>query len=192
MYVITNNCRNLQQFLLIPGVKFNYKPFLSFSSGVTYFKNMPHGKAPLPIALSENTLWQKLTLKHKSRQVSFFHRFRMEERFTQKLISDENGNSWTDGRVYGNRFRYRCLINRLLIKQKSIYLMFFNEIWMNIPGKNLSVNQNLLYFRSYYKFSNGVRLGIGGMHQFLNRGSLLAESNTMLSFLCLYKIEKKK
>lgn len=188
----TDVCSEFQQYLFIPGIKYNYKPHISFSSGFTYFKNLPHGNAPLPIAQSEITLWQQTTLKHKTHQFSFFHRLRMEERFTQKLITGENGDTWIDGRVYNNRFRYRCLVNRPITKSKKVYLMSFNEIWLNIPSKSLevSLNQNLFYLGTYYKFRNGVRLGIGGMHQYLNRGKTLVESNLMLSFLCLYKIGK--
>ncbi|SFT44075.1 Protein of unknown function [Lishizhenia tianjinensis] len=190
----TSQCEGFQQYLFIPGIKYAHSKGLSIAAGFTYFKNFPHGKSPLPIALSENTLWQEVTLSNKVKQYSFFHRLRFEERFTQRLVISETGNTGTDGRIYNNRFRYRCLVNRPIALKEKVYVMAFNELWINIPGgtTNLSLNQNLFYLGSYYQFNKGLKLGVGLMHQYLNRGNELAESNCMLSLLCLYKIESRK
>lgn len=187
----TNRCQNLQQYLFIPGIVFKVKKEIQLATGFTYFKNYPHGKYPLPMSLSENTLWQQVTLVQKIGKFSLFHRFRMEERFTQKIDFNEENNPFINGRIYNNRFRYRVMLNRPIALNQKLYILAFEEIWLN-QSKSLSpisLNQNLLYIGSFYKFNDGLKLGVGYMNQVLSRGNQLMENNSMLSFLCLYKFK---
>lgn len=189
----TNQCKDLQQYLFIPGISYKLIKEVQLAAGYTYFKNYPHGKYPLALPISENTLWEQITLKQKIGKTLLFHRFRMEERFTQRLKFGSNSIPFIQGRVYNNRFRYRILINHPIAFKERLYFLVFEEIWMNL-SKNLfptSMNQNLLYIGSFYKFNDGLKLGVGYMNQILSRNADLLENNSMISLLCLYKIKVK-
>jgi len=189
----TNHCKDVQQYLLIPGITYKVKKEIQLSTGFTYFKNYPHGKYPLVIPLSENALWQQITFIQKIGKVSFFHRFRTEQRFTQKLDVNPDNIPFVNGRVYANRLRYRILINRPIALKERLYLLAFEEIWLNMSNSfsPVSMNQNLFYAGTFYKLNDGLKLGLGYMNQVLNRGQNLRENNSMLSLLCLYKIRSR-
>lgn len=184
----TNKYRDLQQYLFIPGIKYKWKKEAELMVGYTFFKNYPYRLSPIPMPMKEHTLWQQITLNQKVGKFSAFHRFRMEQRFTDRVLWANDKDPFIQGRNYNNRFRYRILLNRPIAFKEKLYVMTFNELWFNLSPSSvpMSLNQNLFYLGSYYKVHQNVKLGVGFMHQTLSKGNGIYEQNTMLSLLCLY------
>ncbi len=95
--------------------------------------------------VSENRLYEEVTLKNKKLGIS--HRYRIEHRWINKL---GNTNLF-------HRFRYRIQFIRLFYK--DIYLKFFDEFFINLQDPLF--NQNRLHLGIGYAFTQNFKLEMG-------------------------------
>ncbi len=81
--------------------------------------------------------WQEIALTEKYKKLKVIQRFRIEERFNQKLKSGEPINDYT----YNWRFRYKFDLQFPLASknEKALYLTLGNEIMIN-AGKEIKYN----------------------------------------------------
>jgi hypothetical protein len=112
---------------------------------------------------SEHRIYQEASIPQRWGEKLFIgHRFRLEQR-------------WVEDQNYRNRFRYFLSVNYPLnqidLSKGSIYLSFYNEIFINLEndiGEGRSVDafdRNRTYLALGYSVSDQIRLQFGYMHQ---------------------------
>ncbi len=177
-----------QQILIRPSFHYKYNETVDFSVGYTYSKNFRdiHN-------FNENGLWQQVMLLHKSDKSSFKHRFRLEQRFIDKVVQIPNNTYKIDGTNFKMRFRYRFTWSMPLLKvnkDKSIGITAFDEIWLN-TGRGItpkSLNQNWFYTGLSYPLSKKTSIGLGYINTYIPKGNNNFNSNHILQTTLKYHI----
>jgi hypothetical protein len=124
---------------------------------------------------TEHRLWEQLHYSHKTRHRTMGYRFRLEQRFVEKLKFAANGEAQTDAYHNGNRLRFMHRTIFDLTKNPEANDVFFialqDEIFLNVASREL--NRNLLD-QNRFLVSFGVikdkqtRLELGFAYIFLN------------------------
>lgn len=188
----TNFLNDWEQIILRPS--FHYKPNTTydFSFGYSYIKNYTFSDFSSPINANEHNIWQQIGLSHSHKKLKFNHRFRLEERFIDKIISSSEELFTVDGTNYNNRFRYRITLNRPLFKMKeaSISLVVFDEIWLNLDKgiRPKSFNQNWFYTGVDYPLNKHFTLGMGYQNIALQGNEDIFITNHLLQTTVSYSI----
>jgi hypothetical protein len=145
---------------------------VDLSAGGTYFRHaLPQSDDPVLLVRPEWRAHQELSFKQSinSTPVWLEHRYRLEERFMQKVKDNVMAQGWD----FGWRFRYRVqLVVPLLPRAKlSPALKIYDEIMLN-AGKTIQHNifdQNRMGIALALEFSNALTADIGYMHWFQQR-----------------------
>jgi len=128
----TNFLTDWEQFIVRPSIHYKPSNAYDFAIGYSYIQNYTYSDFRIPINANEHNVWQEITLKHESEKLKFDHRFRLEERFIDKIIQSLTGTYTIDGTNYNNRFRYRLTLTRPIIKieeEKFIFIKIFDEFF---------------------------------------------------------------
>lgn len=163
---------NVQGILLErPSIDYLLNKNVEFSIGYSYINSRSYAPYFLALPKIENNLWEQIILKNDVGKVHFLHRFRQENRWFDKIVSDENG-SRKDGKIYANRFRYRIDLSADLYKfkdsEKAIFFHAFDEFWFT-QNKYLipqDFARNWLYLGFGFKFNKTCNIQIGYMNQY--------------------------
>ena len=155
-----------QQSLLRLGLNYHLpNSHLIFSTGYDWLLTYPYGKQPIAKRSNEHRIYQRFMLKSQWNRFIFKHRFLFEQRF---LIASS---------IFRLRIRYRfdilCPIITNVLSDKTWFLAFFNELFIN-HGRhtnNRVFNQNWAYLGIGYKYSKQFSLGIGYMNQYLSKSN---------------------
>ena len=177
LYEIVSN-RN--QLLLRTGLIYHLQSSASLSAGYAYVKTWPFNESiNNDITSSENRLWEQLILKNNLWRIEFEHRYRLEQRWIKTEVVD-----------YSTRMRYRLLLllplSNLILKPKTIFLITYDEIFLNINGGEI-FDQNRLYFALGYQFSSIGQVQAGYLFQMLPKETL-----TRLQFAFVYNLDFRK
>lgn len=137
------------------GVQFNLNPHFSFVFGFgEYHTYQEGGDFVRPQASDEFRTWWQLTMKQNLARLKFDHRYRAEQRWTQK--------------GYRNRFRYRLGLNVPLNKTKSApgawYLTSSDEIFFTDRAPYFE--RNRFFAGAGYVANPWLTLQAGWMRQF--------------------------
>jgi hypothetical protein len=158
------------QFLWRPSIDYKVNEQLEFSFGYSYIRTHPNAPYPLPIASTENNIWQQALLKYDIGKVHFQNRFRQENRWFDH-IDNENGDWVKHGDDYANRFRYRITgtfdVYHLKESEKAIFINTFNEFWFNQDNKlrPVSFARNWLYLGVGFRLDKNTSFQTGYMNQ---------------------------
>lgn len=118
---------------------------------------------------SESRIYQEFLLPHKvAPRIALTHRFRYEQRFVE-------------GQDFRTRYRYNLFLtvplNSLEMKQKTVYLSLYNELFINGQrdiGDGATVqlfDRNRTYIGVGYGLTDKLRLQLGWMKQTTNSWS---------------------
>lgn len=186
------NWETKQQILIRPSVFYLLNDQVKFHLGYTHIETYPYGEQPIPIRTPENNLWGQVTLDHVAGSLHFSHRYRMEQRWTGKAITN-GADSELDGFIHKNRFRYRLTIKKSLTN-KGLYAVIFDEIWLNF-GENTALNrldQNWFYMGLGQSISDGIKIEMAYLGQNIRKSNgLQAEWNNTLQLSTFYAFNKK-
>ncbi|HEX5631600.1 MAG TPA: DUF2490 domain-containing protein [Gemmatimonadales bacterium] len=83
----------MQQLLLRAGVLADVGPGVRAGGGYAYVRSYDYGEFTPDGEVPEHRLWQQLNLSHRSNQVAFLHRFRLEQRWLD-LPNDADEDDW--------------------------------------------------------------------------------------------------
>ncbi len=117
------------------------------------------------ISLNEHRIFEQYIYNHKISSVFASHRFRLEQRFIERL-NNEN--------LFSQRFRYFFRLIQPLQKTqpaftKGAFVALQNEIFLNLQNKselnNSVFDQNRAYLAVGYRFSKKFDLEAGYMNQ---------------------------
>ncbi len=156
---------DLEQLLLRGG--FTYSPEttnVKLTAGYAYISTGVYGDSNE--TSGESRIYQEALLPHKvSNRILLTHRFRYEQR-------------WVDDQDFRTRFRYNLFLNIPLnqnnLDKNSIYLAFYNEIFINGEreiGNNRRVeifDRNRFYSGVGFGLTDALRFQLGYMVQTLN------------------------
>jgi hypothetical protein len=163
------------------GVGYNFQKrisaILAMGHYVTY---QPDGNFKSPQLGNEFRIWEQFVLNNNINRLKIEHRYRIEQRFTK------------DG--YRNRFRYRLNalypINNLVIKEKTWYLSFNNEIFLNNNG--MIFEQNRMYGGIGYQMNKQFTLQAGFMNRWDNFGQGKQQSKNFFQTVLLFSLNEFK
>jgi len=181
-----------KQFLIRPSIWYKWNKHIKAQLGYTHLETYLNGDQNTSIRIPENNLWIQLVLDHEIGGIHLSHRYRLEERWTGNVIS-QDGQAEVEGSLHRNRFRYRFTLKKAL--NKDIYLIAFDELWLNF-GDNSGYNQldqNWIYVGPYFQINNVFGLELGYLHQW-NAGSdgIHFQSNNILQTTAHLKISQSK
>lgn len=138
-----NILRELDNRFIRVGLNYLLGTNASLTGGYVHQYSETLSKAPV----SENRLYEEVTLKNKIDKLAISHRYRIEHRWINTL---ENTNLF-------HRFRYRIQLIHSL--SGDFYIKLFDELFINF--QNSLFNQNRLHFGFGYALGPNFKLEIG-------------------------------
>lgn len=189
----TNFLKDWEQLLIRPAIHYKPADVYDFALGYSYIRNYSFADFSSPINANEHNVWEEVELRHTLIRLKFNHRFRLEERFIDKLVQPSEGVLNIDGTTYNNRFRYRFTLTRPLIKlneTENISFQIFDELFINLDQsvRPKSFNQNWFYIGLSYPITSKMALGMGYHNIGLNGGNDTFITNHILQTTVSYSI----
>lgn len=155
--------RNL---LLRPGLTYYIKPNQNVTAGYLYTPSYIKTAGSNSLTLTEHRAWEQYIISHKAFTGNLGHRFRLEQRFIEKMNKDK---------VFAQRFRYFFRYVQPLGKtegafEKGPFAALQNEVFFNIQNKQNTngylFDQNRAYLAAGYRFSKKTDVEAGYMNIF--------------------------
>ena len=189
----TNFLKGWEQFIIRPAIHFKKNETYDFALGHSFLRNYSFADFSIPINANEHNIWQQLQLSQTQGEISFKHRFRLEERFIDQIVESSNNQYGIDGNNYNNRFRYRFTVTRPIIKikeYKSISIKMFDELFIDLEDgiRPKSFNQNWFYVGLEFPITSKIGLGFGYHNIGLNSGNNTFITNHVLQTTIAYSI----
>ena len=151
----------------------------------------PEDFVPTVIRFSEHRLWQQFDMNANTGKFAWNHRYRLEQRWTQRLGTSGPDSAQHLGWNYSNRMRYMARVVRAPgggpPKNGKLYLAAYNELFMSF-GRNVRFNvfdQNRAFVGLGKQWSPKFRAELGYMNQLVLRanGTDMERNHTvMLAF----------
>ncbi|MFN7013619.1 MAG: DUF2490 domain-containing protein, partial [Bacteroidia bacterium] len=190
---------NWQQSLARIGIDYKVNDQAIITLGYGNIITYPYGKQPVLKTFNENRIWQNLLLINQNGIFNFSHRYRIEQRFTDKFIQNSNGEIVFDKVIYTNRIRYLFSIvtpiNKKRIEKDAFFLRFYEEAFVSF-GKNVGKNvfdQNRLYLAVGYQIENTTNIQIGYLNQLIFKADgLHFENNHSLQIALTHNFDFRK
>lgn len=170
----TDKLKEMQTFLLRPGLNVKLKSNLIATAGYAYISNQRilgfvTGYSP------EHRIWEQLLITQHLGKVPLVHRLRLEQRFISKSYLDGNNELVNEGNVFANRLRYFARAVIPFAKTNSFTNGLFgalqNEVFINIGDKShvngKSFDQNRAYLAIGYRLNNEFDLEAGYLNQYV-------------------------
>jgi hypothetical protein len=160
------------------------KPNLGLSAG--YSQAHTHSE-PFEDYFTDHRIFEQLLYLKREKRHAWVYRFRLEQRFVEKLKFAGNGEVVTDHYLYGNRLR---LFNRYIFDltkdpeaENVFYLAAQDEVFLNINAPEINPNffdQNRFFFGVGIYKNKHTRLEMDYINFLLNPGQ---GENTMIHTL---------
>ena len=178
------------QVLVRPGITYNLNSNVSATAGVAYFSHYSSN-----YFRPEYRGWQQLLFSETYGRVKVNHRLRTEQRFNQKVVSNELIYDYN----YNNRFRYQlsfqAALNKKQIENNTLYFSISDEVFIN-SGKEISNNyfdQNRFAVGLGYKLNERLNIQMSYMDIFIQKAKLDSfENNNVLVINVYHNFDLKK
>lgn len=159
-----DNLEYIRTAFIRPGVTYHFNKKNSVTAG--YMLNNTYNRltGASKNSLTEHRIWEQYLLTHKIKSVLVSHRFRLEQRFIERLSGPD---------VFSQRFRYFARFIIPLVKEETYTKGFFvalqNEVFLHLQNKeklnNHFFDQNRAYVAAGYRFSQKLDLETGYLNQ---------------------------
>lgn len=147
---------NTEQLLLRTGLNYHFTKNAMLTAGYAYVAGHVYESDQTTPESEESRIWQQFILNNKIGRVKFEHRYRLEQRWVNK--------------VYKNRFRYRLMlfvpINKPTIEKGTLFIGLYDEVFIN--DQKTFFDRNRLYGALGYQLSKSASFQLGFMRQQLN------------------------
>ncbi len=184
------------QSLLRLGAEYAINPILSGTLGYGWINTYPYGEQPIPGETGEHRAWQQIVLNSKIGRLSIQHRYRLEQRWIERLASAPNGSIVNDGFNYSNRVRYRLIVNMPLnkpsISKGATFISIYDEPFVSWGGaiQNNHLDQNRFYAALGYQYSPDGNIQLGYLNQVLIKtGGISREVNHTLQIAFTHHLD---
>jgi hypothetical protein len=169
-------------FIVRPSIDYSFKN-LEFTLGYSYLRFANHGNYIIP--KEEHNIWQQVLIKNKFDKITIKHRFRQENRFVKLYHFEETSNK----DYFANRFRYRFILIGDIFKfqnpEKTIFIHFFDEVWINQNNQFLPINfsRNWMFLGLGFKANKQTNFQLGLLHQCDRKNSFELTSTPVFQFV---------
>jgi hypothetical protein len=188
-----------QQSLTRVGVDYRVADNVTFTVGYGYIVTWPYGEFPVALKFDEHRLWQTLTLTQRTGRFYFNHRFRLEQRWVENVVTSANNPPAIDGYSFKERIRYRFLVNVPLNKKNlepgAVFLSVYDEPFLQFGyhfGANF-LDQNRLYGAIGYVLNSHCNVQAGYMQQtVVKNDGFKIERNHTLQLAVTYNFDFRK
>ena len=156
-----NAIGDLEQLLIRTGFGYNLsKNNNTILAGYGFIQSENYvAGTTLKIAVQEHRIYQQFTTKQKFGRIAWQHRYRFEQRFIEQNFK--------------MRFRYFLAATIALTKKEltdnTLYLSTYNELFVQ-PVQAAYFDRNRLYGGLGFKFNDLIRVELGYMNQFFQKG----------------------
>lgn len=157
------------------GLSYKFNNKVSATLGFAHFRFFINNES----TRGEWRPWQELLINDQLNNLKITHRFRLEQRFNEKVKNNEPLNEYQ----FNHRFRYRLDLRFPVAKneekRKTLYILIGNELMIN-AGKNITYN----YFdqnRSYIGLNLELNKKLALQLQYTHIWQQLPSGNTFLS-----------
>ncbi len=144
---------NPEQLLWRVGLNHHFAPTALVTAGYAYVPSYDLDSRLGDPDKREHRIWQQLILTDLLGKVKFEHRYRIEQRWVDKLFS--------------HRLRYRLMaflpINKPKIENGAIFIAAYDEIFLNT--KSIFFDRNRLYAALGYQLNDHIGLQLGLLRQ---------------------------
>ena len=192
---------NWQQSLARIGVDYFINSSLSVTAGYAWVLSYPYGDMPIAHTFNEQRIWQQVNAKSKYGRFELQHRYRLEQRFLENYIRNQDGTFSKGSDLFRQRVRYRAMvlmpISRKEMQDNTLFLNVNNELFLGFGkgiGKNI-LDQNRMNFALGWLFNKDFNVQVGYLNQFVIKtdGIKMERNNTLLvSTVYNFDFTKKK
>lgn len=190
---------NWQQSLLRVGLDWYANKTISLTAGYGWIRSYAYGEQPIKFDFNEHRIWQQLIINQQSGRLYFQHRYRLEQRFLENLVADNQGEAQQDGYKYRNRARYRFFLAIPLTREKmqdnTWFAGFYDEVFLGFGrgiGKNI-LDQNRIYFSIGWRKNKNCNIQLGYLnHYVIKSDGILRERNHTLQLGLQYNLDLRK
>lgn len=175
--------QRIRQSLLRAGAQYFVRPDLNVTLGYAYVNTY---SASASNYFTEHRIWQQLIYNQSFGKNGMTHRLRLEQRFVENPVAENDDYST------GHRIRY---FNRVIFPfgknpdaKAGPYAALQDEVFFNFASSGINKNvfdQNRLLVAFGILYQKHTRLEIGYMNQWLNPSAGEDVSNHMLHFSVL-------
>jgi hypothetical protein len=191
--------QNWQQSLARIGIDYRLNDQAIITLGYGNIITYPYGEQPVLTTFNEHRIWQTLLLTNKNGRFNFSHRYRLEQRFSDKYKNDTNGDIVFEKVNYTNRMRYLFSvvvpINKKSVEKDAVFLRFYEEAFVSF-GKNVGKNifdQNRLYFALGYQILPTTNIQAGYLnHLVFKADGIHYENNHTLQISLTHNFDFRK
>ncbi|MDX1350789.1 MAG: DUF2490 domain-containing protein [Putridiphycobacter sp.] len=192
-----NDClKTWQQSLTRISIDYDLDDNLSVANGYDWLITFPYGAQPISTTVNEFRIFEQFTLVNNIYQFNFSHRYRIEQRITEKTVLNENNEKEVQGYKFRQRVRYRFQLSVPLLKnttkQEMVYATVSDEVFLGF-GKNIAKNvldQNRIYFGLGWKFNKHYKLEAGYLnHYMIKNDGVHAELNHTAQLSAFYNFD---
>lgn len=183
--------QNLQNLFRIGGIYYLSKT-KTISGGYALVNTY---NASLAEFYRENRFWEQYQLNEKwnDNKNTIIHRFRLEQRLVEQLVTESNATN------YQNRFRYlnRNLfhIANLRSSNEEVYAIVQDEIFLTLGNNVINskvIDQNRFLIGLGLNYNNNTRLELGYMNQFVTSSAGNSVMNHTVSISLLQNLDLQK
>ena len=176
----SDDVKNVRNLLIRPGLTYFFNSTNNLTLGYLFTQTYTPGAE----SITENRAWEQFIHTHKITSVNVSHRFRLEQRFIEKVAADD---------VFAQRLRYfvRFLIplkKEVQVFEKGLFAAVQNEVFLNIQNKDVVNNyffdQNRAYLALGYRLQKKIDLEMGYMNQAVK--GLSGHTNNNILQVALY------
>ncbi len=155
-----------QQSLLRVGVGYKLTKKIKTQIGYDWIRTFPYGAQPISHVTDEHRAWVHLNTKFQEKRFSFLQRLRFENRVIEQFDANLNKS----GFVLKYRLRYKfglvVPLNHSQLEDKTLFMNFNNEIFMNVINSTKYFDQNWFYTGFGWRFNKSISVKIGYLNQF--------------------------
>jgi hypothetical protein len=172
--------RNVRNRLIRPGVTYFFNSTNNLTVGYLFTQTYTPGSE----SITENRAWEQFIHTHKIKSINVSHRFRLEQRFIEKIAADD---------VFAQRLRYFVRFLIPLKKdakafEKGFFAAVQNEVFFNVQNKDVVNNtffdQNRAYLAVGYRLQKKIDIEAGYMNQAVK--GLSGHTNNNILQVALY------
>lgn len=188
-----------QQSLTRIGVDYKVADNITFTAGYGSIVTWPYGEQPVAMKFHEHRLWQTVTLTQRTGRFYFNHRFRLEQRWVENVVTAVGVAPVIDGYLFKERIRYRFLVNVPLTKKNMepgvVFASVYDEPFIQF-GRHFGANyldQNRLYGALGYVVNKHCQVQAGYLLQtVIKNDGFRAERNHTLQLALTYNFDFRK
>ncbi|MFM7233111.1 MAG: DUF2490 domain-containing protein, partial [Flavobacteriales bacterium] len=132
-----------QQSLLRLGIDYYAKNGVQYTAGYGWIKSFQYGDQPIAHSNNEHRIWEQVITKSKFGRIDVQNRYRLEQRYIENWVKDNEGVYAQNGFYFRQRVRYRLLltvpISRKEMADKTLFFAAYDEPFLGF-GKGIAKN----------------------------------------------------